>query len=395
MITSDAAPVRGHAEDGHFPQLDGLRGLAVLAVVIHHNSRLYFADLGGLGVNLFFVLSGFLITGILLRARERASAQGQTLKSVMGAFYARRLLRIFPLYYAVLVFGILAGLPNMDGEGTGYHFAYLSNVYLFKRGSFQGQPVNHLWTLAVEEQFYLVLPALVLFAPKRLLKWSVSALVLLSPVCRLVLGGLTGSWLQSTILLPSCFDNLGAGSLLAIFCSEAPGREPLRARSVAIFGWIGFALFAIVLVCRFFQTGWRLQLAAYNFSVAPIFVWCVYSASRGYRGIAKTVLESGPLVYMGKISYGIYLLHEFVPPVVTMLGAAVPGSPSLPQAGIFRTVLVLTLTVLTAALSWHCFEAPLNRLKRFFPYHPRVRRDGCPNRVGSILLPTEAVAAAQ
>lgn len=133
-------------------EIDFLRAYAVLAVIATHSSRVVTVGITGYhGVLLFFVISGFLITGILLDAR---ATNGPT-RGILTAFYARRFLRIFPIYYAVLFVAFVLGFQNVRAE-IGWLLTYLSNWYFASRG-FTG-PASHLWSLAVEEQFYLFWP---------------------------------------------------------------------------------------------------------------------------------------------------------------------------------------------------------------------------------------------
>lgn len=156
----------------YMPQLDALRAIAVLAVMFHHfvparaQWPLFAAiPFGQLGVKLFFVLSGFLITGILLRARSKLGDQPRAVLSALAGFYARRSLRIFPLYYLVIAVCLVLNVPPVRDE-----LLWLATYTLNLRISYQGwypEHVAHFWSLAVEEQFYLLWPWVVLFAPSR------------------------------------------------------------------------------------------------------------------------------------------------------------------------------------------------------------------------------------
>lgn len=146
----------------HMKQLDGLRAIAVLSVLYYHfySNALPF---GIMGVRLFFVLSGFLITGILLQCRRLAETGGQSSLFTLRRFYIRRFLRIFPLFYLVL---LVSAVINLQGfrDGLWWHAAYLSNVY-FAAGGNAGATI-HFWSLSVEEQFYLIWPWLILYVPR-------------------------------------------------------------------------------------------------------------------------------------------------------------------------------------------------------------------------------------
>src|SRR4029450_13372172 len=140
----------------YMQQLDGLRAMAVLAVLWTHylpeEDWLFGVYWGGFGVRLFFVLSGFLITGILLKSRQYVMQGPQPAAFALRPFYSRRLLRIFPLYYTTLAVTALMAIPPVR-ETMVWHITYLSNVYFSIQGRFHG-PIRHFWSLSVEEQFY-------------------------------------------------------------------------------------------------------------------------------------------------------------------------------------------------------------------------------------------------
>lgn len=199
----------------YMPQLDGLRAIAVGAVMLHHFLPLArfvpydFITLGDLGVRLFFVLSGFLITGILLRCKSDVANLGAHSRHPLRMFYVRRFLRIFPVYYLALGFAALLNLPTVR-DSLPWHAAYLSNVFFARSGQFNG-PLSHFWSLAVEEQFYFIWPWLIVFAPSRHVPRIIAASIVGAIAFRLyvVLSG--GSDLAAFILLPGCMDSLGIG----------------------------------------------------------------------------------------------------------------------------------------------------------------------------------------
>lgn len=258
--------------DAYLPQLDGLRALAAVAVVLHHNlwrdgalgEIRAAAHLGEAGVRLFFVLSGFLITGILLRARGSNGA--------LRAFYARRFLRIFPLYYLVVVAVAAMGQPLMREE-LGWNLAYLENFSVAARGGFPGPPVSHLWTLSVEEQFYLLWPLVVLFAPRRALLPVALSTLLVAPASRLALLLGTGNAAAAAVVTTSCLDTLGAGAALAI-----AGRMP---RGVAVPG-----LFLLGAATAW-QGSW-FDVAFRDTGYACVFAWVV---GRGREGVSGALGE--------------------------------------------------------------------------------------------------------
>ena len=360
---------RARADDGRRPQLDALRAFAVLGVLLAHTmpwTQDAF-DAGSAGVRLFFVLSGFLITGILLRARAQAAAAGAGRGQVLRAFYARRFLRIFPPYYGVLALALLLGLPQVR-ETLAWHLAYLSNFFAATHG--WPQPyLGHLWSLSVEEQFYLVWPAVILFTPRRWLPAALVGTVCVGPPARLVFTALVGDPIRGGTVPLTCLDSLGLGALLALAHQSGPGARARLRR--ACFG-AGAALFLAVLGASLLKVGAGFRVAGKELAFALLFTWLVDRADAGFGGPARRLLEWRPLVYAGGISYGIYLYHEFLPPLLHRLDPWLPAALRFPAGhGPVRLLYVAAATLPVAALSWHLFEKPLNGLKGRFPYVPR------------------------
>ncbi|WP_371132682.1 acyltransferase family protein [Phenylobacterium sp.] len=204
-------------------QLDGVRGLAILAVIIHHflthNINLIFASLGTVGVQLFFVASGFLITGILVRCRESILRNNTNIFHEIKTFYIRRSIRIFPLYYISLVTLIVFSAPDIR-EYALWLSTYTINLKMIDQ-EWMIATAAHFWSLAIEEQFYLIWPWIVLLLPFR---WSLAIsifLVLAAIVTRsyyvytwilLDYGDNLGAWMSTA----SNFDSLGIGSGIAL-----------------------------------------------------------------------------------------------------------------------------------------------------------------------------------
>jgi peptidoglycan/LPS O-acetylase OafA/YrhL len=321
------------------PQLDGLRAVAVTFVMAFHFmpgvDRV--APLGSIGVRLFFVLSGFLITRILIASRERPV--GEALRT----FYVRRSLRIFPLFYLVLVLAALINIGPVRST-IGWHATYLTNIYLFDRGSWHGS-ISHLWSVAVEEQFYLLWPWLMLLLPERRLPVTITAMICVAPISRLLIGG------QMNSVLPlSCVDSLGAGALLAL---------PQTARQMRRAGFLlGVPLLAASLALRFAGYVSVPFEVALDLGVSLTAAWIVGGAARGFEGPVGGFLTAKPVVYLGTISYGLYLFHGFMPYV---LGRYVSSFIGMPVGT--RFVLLTAATFAAAAVSWHVFESPFLRLK--------------------------------
>jgi peptidoglycan/LPS O-acetylase OafA/YrhL len=327
-------------------QLDGLRAFAILPVLYSHfwNEDNW---LGTAGVYLFFVLSGYLITGILLRSRTKPSA--------LQTFYLRRFLRIAPIYYVTLGLAWLLNLPGIRQTFL-WHFLYLSNVLFTLENSWSPWYTAHLWTLSIEEQFYLVWPFLILFLPFKAIKPVVWSTIIAAIIYQLRGGWFFESYEFGTgILVFASLDKLGLGALLAL--AEAGLGFP---RFLTKAGWVTLViLLGLEALPINHSPAWAFVLRAELLIV--IFAALIAAASSGISGPAGAVLNSRVVRYVGRISYGIYLFHPFLYAVTgKVLGRL--GLPPLGR-GPVCFILMSAMSIAAAAVSWHLFEQPLNRLK--------------------------------
>jgi peptidoglycan/LPS O-acetylase OafA/YrhL len=359
---------------GHYPALDGLRGIAILAVFFSHfggghksanaviRTWSHIADAGWMGVDLFFVLSGFLITGILLDTADRENKARN--------FYARRALRIFPLFYGVL-FGFLLLTPVLHLQWRAGHllyFFYLSNMIpIFAPGlPTPGTSVGlmHLWSLAVEEQFYLLWPFVVWLVKDRTILLRICLAIMASAlVLRIVLliSGVDPNIVYS--LLFTRADSLICGSALAILVRDR-ARESLPVR------WILPVSGALVL-CLFLITGSgsheTVLISTLGFTAIAIFCAClVYRAQQG-RGWIAALGNQRWLRFFGRYSYGLYIYHGLL--VVFLFPLVYPVQRlvhSVFWGSIVYLLLSLGLTLGISIMSYHFFEAPILRLKKRF-----------------------------
>jgi len=367
------------------PQLDGLRALAVSGVMFQHFFGNYYLlprllEVGDLGVRLFFVLSGFLITGILLQCRDGLDG-ANTVGGAALRFYARRALRILPVFYVVLAVATLMDLDPVR-ESLAWHMAYLSNFYLAKQGFWDGC-VSHLWSLAVEEQFYLIWPVVVLMTPRQWLARVIGAAIvvgILSPSAALLAGA---NPIAATVLPNSCLDTLGMGALLALFAHD-PRYAGRRRRLVMLGRNLGAPLFLLMAALHAFGIAQEVYLVGRDMAVALLGVWVIDNCARGGDSVLDRALRLPPLVYVGRISYGIYLVHLFIPDALASLAHRFGWQ--LPATALPRAALYTAVAIVLASLSWHLFEKPLNDLKRLFPY----RRAAV---VGTAAAVTEPVVA--
>ena len=348
------------------PQLDGVRAAAVTLVFFHHWTSARFG-LGIIGVQLFFVLSGFLITEILLRERQEVEMGRQSIGFSVRQFYARRFLRIFPLYYFCLLAFIILG--RFEIRKTFLWFVcYLSNVFFCLKGVFSG-PFSHFWSLAVEEQFYLFWPWVVLLTPrKRLTPMLVSAIVL-APLTRLATY-LSGhhDFVQTSTMVWANLDTLGAGALLAVSI-----RGP-KARTKQAQHWLRWAVpfCALEIIVSRIITASAVWVWLDPLAVALVSVWAVWGAAAGFGGVIGKCLSHPAMVYLGRISYGLYVWHMFAPAFLRNI-LHVLRLPASFNLGVIGFILLYAWTVAIASLTWFLLEKPINGLKRHFPYRETPR----------------------
>lgn len=351
----------------HIPALDGLRGIAILMVIVCHfvayalpftpsRSLLMISSVGGTGVDLFFVLSGFLITRILLTARTRPD--------FLKNFYARRILRIFPLYYGflTLIYVIIPllhlGQPTPIGVQL-WTWSYLQNVgmtFFPHQSATIWQWTPHFWSLAVEEHFYLLWPFVVKLADARSLPLVLLGTIPISIISR---GLVLWSGHGPAYLTPCRVDALGLGSLLAVL-SQHPGALATARRwapaallamvPAGVAGMVVFSGTALPVIQLFKDTGSAL---AYT-----LLLVMVLKSQPG--GFLQGALAQPALATIGKYSYGMYVLH------LTIIGLLGPMLKTIwPPLAL---LLLVAVVASAAALSWHFLEQPFLRLKRRFKY---------------------------
>jgi peptidoglycan/LPS O-acetylase OafA/YrhL len=369
------------------PALDGVRGLAILLVMVNN---LYpekpsipldrwveaASNAGWMGVDLFFVLSGFLITGILLDTR--------TGPRYFRNFYARRALRILPLYYGFLL--VVLALTASGAIGTAperalflhrqsWYWTYMVNVMTSWKGPWEAVfGTGGFWSLAVEEQFYLVWPVIVLLLPRRGLVALCLAMVVASAALRLV-------WLRADLsslamyqLTPARMDTLAIGALLAVAVRT-------RSAHASLVRWAGPVLpLSVGLLLA--MAAWRHGLSAEDFVVQTIgysLIALMFGAlmvrvvlGGSDRRLARA-FQRPTLRFLGRYSYGIYV---FQGPVMLLMEARLPFVRGLPTVmgshvpvalGVF--LLASVGSIAAAVLSWHWYESRFLRLKERFPSH--------------------------
>ena len=346
--------------------LDGVRALAVVLVLVEHGFIVVRSryDLfswwapGSAGVRLFFVLSGFLITGILLEARSAAEAapKGKGRTRIWLMFYARRALRIVPVAYAALIIAWAIGIVAVRAYGPWY-FSFLSNMLALFHDDV-ADSARHYWSIAVEEQFYLVWPLLILWLPRRLLVPMMAFCILGAGMTRWMLIA-HGNWGAAHELTPARLDALAAGGLFA--CR----REQLRGRSMLLAG-----AGALIVALGVMMTTSARGVVIVEWGGILLALALVQTAAQGDSVVAR-ILSWPPLVYLGTISYGIYVVHYFIPESIAIVERHFHVSLHFPQPGLARCLVMSALSVGAAAISWRFLESPINALKRYVPYVAR------------------------
>ena len=348
---------------------DGLRAIAVLMVFLQHRLFGDIGEIGHLGVWIFFALSGFLIIGILSTQRARIEAGGSQFGAELRRFLFRRTLRIFPIYYLMLVamcvlmaFGLAS--PEL-ASGMPFHFAYLSNFWIGSVLRYWPGRYSHLWSLAIEEQFYLVVaPLLLLLAVHRhrAVCWAIVALGLVS-----LLVMRATHWDEITIYTHplSNFWLLALGGIGGLMIAS----EQSRVRAWLGHGVTLFALsLALVGLCASEPLWSELANPLWFTMVSALYGVCIAalvgSIACCRNAVVVGLLETGWLVSFGRISYGFYLYHNLIPDpsrnhhAEAFFGGTVPMWAH--AAGIV-TSFAISLTI--AVLSWRLIEEPILRLK--------------------------------
>lgn len=379
-VPPPAAPARPASGAGaHLPALDGVRGCAVLLVMAYHfassahavgfaNPMFDAPRVGWLGVDVFFALSGFLITGILVDTKTAAD--------YFRSFYARRVLRIFPLYYGA-VLAVLALWALLPGAGIwGDHATalspasllwpglFLENAGLAVSGPLHAGVLAHYWSLAVEEHFYLLWPTLVWFASRRQIAWMAGAAAALSIAGRVLVLDLHLRPDLLFALTPLRLDGLAIGALTALLVRSPWVAAARRLAPAAFVASLALLVGLCVVRGAVEQDDPALFVAA--FPLAALATACAIVAASA-PGRAARALAIRPLRWFGRYSYGLYVWH----PIVGMLlfhsqMAILPEAPSAPRMlGAIAIAFALDLAV--AWLSFHLWEQRFLALKRFFP----------------------------
>ncbi len=339
------------------PHLDGLRCLAIFGVLFEHFGVTFPALLrfGPLSVRFFFVLSGYFITLSLWKMQSEIINSNSGSFLPVCRFYLARFLRIGPPFYLALAIGALFGI-----EEVRTNFLWLATFQANNYIAFEGywpEAISHFWSLAVQEQFYIVWPVIVLTLPKRWFLPTMAGFILFGLVFRIYCISTAAPTLVRWVTLFGCFDSFAVGALVA-YLRQARlldrmrflSRTTLFAMPLAAFGcfFLGRALMTLP------ETNIFLSLTE---SVDAVFLaWLLAISLGGINGIYGRFLSWAPVVYVGKISYGIYVYHVFV--IILVSPLLIPYGLSVDHFATARILVLLAVTLALSSLSWHFLEQP-------------------------------------
>jgi peptidoglycan/LPS O-acetylase OafA/YrhL len=368
----------------HVPALDGVRGIAILLVILYHfasslevlgvtSPLLAPFAFGWCGVDVFFALSGFLITGILLDTKSSPN--------YFKAFYARRILRIFPLYYGALAVTFLLRTAFPDAGIWGLHASlwapgsyvwpalFLQNAAIFIRGADATGVMAHYWSLAVEEHFYLLWPLLIWLLSRR---WAMAVAILAIAISMATRALLLHRGMDTDPifgLTPLRMDGLAIGAIAAMLIRTHDIRRLMRPAALTLITAITVLIALFLLRGTTDQSDPAIWIVSYPLVSVCTAATLVLSCT---GGLLARLLSVGTLRWFGKYSYGLYVWH----PIVGMLLfhsrlSPVPADAS-PVLVIIIMLLVFVLDLLVAWASFQLWEKRFLDLKRYFPAHGRT-----------------------
>ncbi|MBL7817057.1 MAG: acyltransferase [Saprospiraceae bacterium] len=342
-----------------YKALDGLRFLAVLCVIASHNlnSKTVYI-FGHLSLDTFFVMSGFLIINILFYLKDKIDIRKLNVGNALKIFYIRRTLRIFPIYYFTLLMIWLFYNKDVNGRMF-WHLSYLTNFYVLKVGDWTGELIENYWSLAVEEQFYIIMPLLIFLIPKKYSPVLLIFCVFIALIQRGYVFHMNRNYLESYLMMPACLDAFAMGGFLAYTVNQQLFYIQKWIKSI----WFcSFVLVFAVLTAwhEIFDWAsiWHIVFQRFSFALLGVYLitYCISDA----KDIFHRFLGTPFMVWGGKVSYGMFLFESIV--------ALWTPQDILSQHEILKFMLHAVLSFILASVAQILIERPFNRLKDHFSY---------------------------
>ncbi len=309
----------------------------------------------------FLVLTGYLITGSLLRERDRKETRGGKWKAeALKTYQLRRGLRILAPYYAALALAVMVRAPDVLGPQIAWYVFHLSNFHMAFLGHWP-PGTNHFWSLSMQQQFYLIWPFVIWFLPRRWLVPAVIVFALIGPLSRMFASEFQ-LWVPwPNVLTWACFDYFGIGGLLALAVHHGMS---LQSPGLRLISGIGFAGYVIIFGSH--SLGWQdfglrpFQQTFLSFGLCGV----IAVGSVGFRGAGGKFLEHRVLQRIGQLSYGIYLFHNLAPLVTGKIAWFLWQGPFDSTAGeILRFPVFAAVTWALTLVSWRWIEQPLQEMR--------------------------------
>lgn len=363
----------------YFNQLNGIRFVAVFLVLMDHwLVPVMPFPTGHLGVVIFFVLSGFLITRILFESADDVRANQASPWQKIIRFVFRRSLRIFPIYYIVLGIGFLWNISNFNDIWI-WLISYTPNLYMMWKGTWLGV-WDHVWSLAVEEQYYLIFPYFILFGKKANYKWLFASMLGIGICSRFFFFAFNDhvfiekNYMVSNVNPLSALDCFGLGGILGYVYHYQ--REKFT-QLTKTYTWVFISALFLVLVLYFsahstfvYDNIWYAVIERFSSALFAFFLIAIAVAEK--KSIWASFLSHRSISYLGKISYGLYLYHNFIYNYYHTKGNTLWGYlnehiPMLHLDFFNFTYTVFTINliilILVASFSWFFIEKPINAFK--------------------------------
>lgn len=354
----------------YYSQLDGLRCFAIVSVMIGHWIAWSSTDPfvknvpWSHGVILFFVLSGYLISNILLEQKETINSGEKSIGQSLRTFYVRRAIRIFPIYYLLIIYLYSINFNNTR-EIFPWLLTYTTNFLMASNEQLIGS-FNHFWSLAIEEQFYLIWPFVVFFVPNKHLLKTILGFMIFSFVSRVVCHMATPyGWTVTAYFTPNLFLPLCLGALLAYAKRYNEKLLSLFTNNWCLYGSIIFYTVCYYILHTRKVAAFDMLFDEYMFAFMCVFI-IAKASTNGFKFIGKRLLEHDITVFTGKISYGLYVYHLFIGSLfwdyIALHTKLIVGNQEYLWIAYFAIAFILAIA------SYYFIERPINGLKKYSNY---------------------------